>query len=111
LKSERQVKQKLQQNKLLPQIEKHIEFVDTTTPADIIKFTGKDEAPVEGTALACLPGQAGKDRVSSRIPNIEGLYISGDTAGTDVHGIGTQLAANSALNCAKIVRADFPRKK
>lgn len=95
---------------LLPQIEKHIEFVDTTTPGDIIKFTGKDEAPVEGTALACLPGQAGKDRVSSRIPNIKGLYISGDTAGTDVHGIGTQLAANSALNCAKLIQKDFPRK-
>ena len=95
---------------LLPEIEKHIEFVDTTTPGDIINFTGKDEAPVEGTALACLPGQAGKDRVSSRVPNINGLYVSGDTAGTDVHGIGTQLAANSALNCAKLVKKDFPRK-
>ncbi|MBD3230190.1 MAG: NAD(P)-binding protein [Candidatus Lokiarchaeota archaeon] len=94
---------------LLPEIERYIEFVDTTTPGDIIKFTGKDEAPVEGTAMACLPGQAGKDRVSSRIPNIKGLYVSGDTAGADVHGIGTQLAANSAINCFKLIRKDFPK--
>ncbi|MHA1269025.1 MAG: phytoene desaturase family protein [Candidatus Helarchaeota archaeon] len=95
---------------LLPQIENQIEFVDTTTPGDIIKFTGKDEAPVEGTALACLPGQSGKDRVSCRIPNITGLYVCGDTAGSDVHGIGTQLAANSALHCAKLISKNFPRK-
>jgi len=93
---------------LIPEIEGNIEFVDTTTPGDIIKFTGKDEAPVEGTALAYLPGHSGKDRISSKIPNIKGLYVVGDTAGTDVHGIGTQLAANSALNCAKIIKNDFP---
>ncbi|MHA1752264.1 MAG: phytoene desaturase family protein [Candidatus Helarchaeota archaeon] len=96
---------------LLPEIENNIEFVDTTTLGNIIQFTGKPDAPVEGTALAYFPGHAGKDRVSSRIPNIKGLYISGDTAGTDVHGIGTQLAANSALNCVKLINADFPINK
>ncbi|MHA1894269.1 MAG: phytoene desaturase family protein [Candidatus Helarchaeota archaeon] len=79
-----------------PQLDKesHVEFIDTTTPADIAKFLGKEKGPVEGTALT--PFQSGRHRISSILP-IEGLYCVGDTAGVDTHGVGTQLAIDSAL--------------
>ncbi len=90
-----------------PNFEKDIDFLDITTPLDIIKATGKSEAPVEGTALTV--DQAGEKRISSKIPHIEGLYIAGDTAGTNVHGIGTQLAVNSGVNVFNLIQADFPK--
>jgi len=90
-----------------PDFEKDIDFLDITTPLDIIKATGKSEAPVEGTALTVE--QAGEKRISSRIPHIEGLYVAGDTAGTGVHGIGTQLAVNSGINVFNLIQADFPK--
>jgi len=90
-----------------PDFEKDIDFLDITTPLDIIKATGKSEAPVEGTALTV--DQAGEKRISSRIPHIEGLYIAGDTAGTGVHGIGTQLAVNSGINVFNLIQEDFPK--
>ncbi|MHA1270160.1 MAG: phytoene desaturase family protein [Candidatus Helarchaeota archaeon] len=79
-----------------PQLDKdsYIEFIDTTTPADIAKYLGKEKGPVEGTALT--PLQSGRHRISSVLP-IQGLYCVGDTAGVDTHGVGTQLAADSAI--------------
>ena len=90
-----------------PNFEEDIDFLDITTPLDIIKATGKSEAPVEGTALTVE--QAGEKRISSKIPNIEGLYVAGDTAGTNVHGIGTQLAVNSGINVFNLIQQDFPK--
>jgi len=75
-------------------------FVDITTPGDIEKYLGKQGGPVEGTALT--PAQSGKNRISSELP-LEGLYVVGDTAGTDTHGVGTQLAADSALKGADLI--------
>ncbi|NHI94082.1 MAG: NAD(P)/FAD-dependent oxidoreductase [Candidatus Lokiarchaeota archaeon] len=89
-----------------PDIEKNLEFLDITTPSDIIKATGKPEAPVEGTALTV--NQSGHDRISSIIPNIEGLYIAGDTAGTDIHGIGTQMAVNSGISVFNLIQEKYP---
>jgi phytoene dehydrogenase-like protein len=83
-----------------PELEDLAEFVDTTTPLDIVKYIGKEGGPVEGTALT--PSQSGKNRISSELP-IEGLYVVGDTAGTDTHGVGTQLAADSALKGADLI--------
>ncbi len=83
-----------------PELEDLIEFVDITTPLDITKYIGKEGGPVEGTALT--PSQSGKNRISSELP-IEGLYVVGDTAGVDTHGVGTQLAADSALKCADLI--------
>jgi len=79
-----------------PQLDKdsYVEFVDTTTPVDIAKFVGKEKGPVEGTALT--PLQSGRHRISSILP-IDGLYCVGDTAGIDTHGVGTQLAVDSAI--------------
>lgn len=90
-----------------PEFEKELEFLDVTTPLDIIKATGKSEAPVEGTALTI--SQSGYQRISSKIPNIQGLYVAGDTAGTNVHGIGTQMALNSGINVFAMIQQEFPK--
>ncbi len=89
-----------------PEFEKNLEFLDITTPKDIIIATGKTEAPVEGTALTV--NQAGDKRISSVIPNIEGLYVAGDTAGTNIHGIGTQMALYSGINVFNMIQAKYP---
>ena len=85
-----------------PQLDKdsYVEFIDRTTPKDIAKFLGKEKGPVEGTALT--PMQSGRHRISSILP-IEGLYCVGDTAGTDTHGVGTQLAVDSAIKLVKSI--------
>ncbi|NVM54376.1 MAG: NAD(P)/FAD-dependent oxidoreductase [Candidatus Helarchaeota archaeon] len=90
-----------------PEFEKHLDFLDVTTPLDIIKATGKPEAPVEGTALTVT--QSGDQRISSKIPHIQGLYVAGDTAGTNIHGIGTQMALNSGINVFNLIQHDFPK--
>ena len=82
-----------------PELENAL-FVDITTPGDIEKYLGKQGGPVEGTALT--PAQSGKNRISSELP-LEGLYVVGDTAGTDTHGVGTQLAADSAIKGADLI--------
>ncbi|MHC1591252.1 MAG: phytoene desaturase family protein, partial [Candidatus Helarchaeales archaeon] len=83
-----------------PQLDKsdYVEFVDITTPREITQYIGKAGGPVEGTSLT--PDQSGKNRPSSILP-IEGLYVVGDTAGVDTHGVGTGLAADSALKLCK----------
>jgi phytoene dehydrogenase-like protein len=86
--------------KFYPDIEDKTLFVDITTPLDLQKMSGKAFGPIETTAL--IPSQSGPYRISSELP-IEGLFVIGDTAGTNTHGIGTQLAADSALKGAKLI--------
>ncbi len=74
--------------------------MDVSFPKDIAEATGKPSGPVEGLALT--PAQTGKTKPSSILP-IEGLYVVGDTAGTDAHGIGTQLAADPGIKCADLI--------
>ncbi|MHA1146489.1 MAG: phytoene desaturase family protein, partial [Candidatus Helarchaeota archaeon] len=83
-----------------PQLDKkdYVEFMDITTPKEITQYIGKAGGPVEGTALT--PEQSGKNRPSSILP-IKGLFVVGDTAGIDTHGVGTGLAADSALKLCK----------
>jgi phytoene dehydrogenase-like protein len=83
-----------------PDLKKKLDFVDVSFPKDFTKATGKPFGPVEGLALT--PDQTGKNKPSSVLP-IEGLYVVGDTAGTDAHGIGTQLAADSGIKCADMI--------
>ena len=47
---------------------------------------------------AQVPGQVGRDRLSVATP-IDGLYLCGDGAGG--HGIGTEMAATSAMEVAR----------
>ncbi|HUX98337.1 MAG TPA: NAD(P)/FAD-dependent oxidoreductase [Candidatus Deferrimicrobium sp.] len=86
--------------KFYPGIEEKTLFVDITTPVDLAKMSGKAFGPIETTALT--PTQSGPYRISSELP-IEGLYVIGDTAGTNTHGIGTQLAADSGIQGANLI--------
>lgn len=83
-----------------PELEKKLDFIDVSFPKDIVEATGKPTGPVEGSAL--IPAQTGKNKISSTLP-IEGLYVVGDTTGTEAHGIGTQLAADSGIKCANMI--------
>jgi phytoene dehydrogenase-like protein len=87
-------------NEFFPDLKKKLSFMDVSFPKDFARATGKPFGPVEGLALT--PDQTGKNKPSSVLP-IEGLYVVGDTAGTDAHGIGTQLAADSGLKCADMI--------
>jgi len=83
-----------------PDIEEKTLFMDITTPLDLQKLSGKAFGPIETTALT--PEQSGPYRISSELP-IENLYVVGDSAGVDTHGIGTQLAADSGMKCANLI--------
>jgi phytoene dehydrogenase-like protein len=86
--------------KFYPDIEEKMLFIDITTPLDLQKISGKGFGPIETTALT--PDQSGPYRISSELP-IENLYVVGDSAGTDTHGIGTQLSADSGMKCADLI--------
>ncbi|TFG11146.1 MAG: NAD(P)/FAD-dependent oxidoreductase [Promethearchaeota archaeon] len=84
-----------------PDLEKKMRFMDISFPKDLVELTGKPAGPVEGLAMS--PDQVGKNKPSSVIPGIEGLYVVGDTAGKTAHGIGTQLACDSGIRCADAI--------
>jgi len=86
--------------KFYPDIEKKMLFCDITTPLDMQTLSGKAFGPIETTALT--PDQSGPYRISAELP-IENLYVVGDSAGIDTHGIGTQLAADSAIKLADLL--------
>ncbi|MHA1130188.1 MAG: phytoene desaturase family protein, partial [Candidatus Helarchaeota archaeon] len=86
--------------KFYPDIEDKTIFVDITTPLDLQNLSGKTFGPIETTALT--PTQSGPYRISSELP-IERLFVVGDTAGTNTHGIGTQLAADSGMKGAELI--------
>jgi prolycopene isomerase len=83
-----------------PELEKKLNFMDISFPKDFTNATGKPLGPVEGLALT--PDQTGNNKPSSVLP-IDGLYVVGDTAGSDAHGVGTQLAADSGIKCADMI--------
>ncbi|MFX1449638.1 MAG: phytoene desaturase family protein, partial [Promethearchaeota archaeon] len=99
-----------------PEIDDHKIFMDVSAPSPTtgkIKvttsfsiFTGN--CSVEGTAL--IQDQSGKYRISSQLP-IEGLFVVGDSAGTNTHGIGTQIAADSGFQCAEFIIKEFKLQK
>ncbi|MHA1291056.1 MAG: phytoene desaturase family protein [Promethearchaeota archaeon] len=84
-----------------PDLDDKLLFFDVSFPKDLTEATGKPAGPVEGLALS--PEQTGKNKPSSVIPGIEGLFVVGDTAGKDAHGIGTQLACDSGIKCADVI--------
>lgn len=84
-----------------PDLDEKLDFMDISYPKDITAATGKPEGPVEGLGL--IPSQVGANKPSSIVPGIEGLYIVGDTAGKNSHGIGTQLACDSGQKCADMI--------
>jgi prolycopene isomerase len=84
-----------------PDLDEKLKFYYITYPKDLAKVTGKPSGPVEGLALT--PEQTGKNKPSSVVPGIENIFLVGDTAGKDAHGIGTQLACNSGINVADVI--------
>ncbi|NVM52465.1 MAG: NAD(P)/FAD-dependent oxidoreductase [Candidatus Helarchaeota archaeon] len=82
---------------LIPDIPKHQLWIDTVTPTDIERMVGEQGAVI---GIAQTTDQVGEKRPPIKSP-LKGLYFVGAEAGG--WGIGTELAANSALECAKIV--------
>lgn len=74
-----------------PGLREHALFVEKVFPADAARIMGEDGA---GIGIAQKVGQAGVDRPCIKTP-LEGLYIVGAEAGGS--GVGTELAANSAI--------------
>jgi len=86
----------------VPGIERHILWKEVVGAQAIESWTGKPGGPAISTAQ--VPGQVAGERPGIRSP-IPGFYFAGDGAGG--RGIGTELAAQSALECAEILDSDF----
>jgi prolycopene isomerase len=86
----------------VPEIGPHILWKEVIGPQAIESWIGKTGGPCISTVQ--VPGQVAGDRPGIRSP-IPGLYFAGDGAGA--RGIGTELAAQSALDCSEILDSDF----
>jgi len=82
---------------VFPELSNNLLWMDVTTPKDIEILGGKESSVV---GISQSVGQVGVDRPSSVLP-IEGLYLVGGDAGG--WGIGTELAAQSAIDCAELI--------
>jgi prolycopene isomerase len=82
---------------MFPKFQDNLMWMEVTTPKDIESIGGK-EASVVGVAQTV--DQTGVNRPATSLP-IEGLYVVGGDAGG--WGIGTELAAKSAIDCSKII--------
>nr|MDO8114896.1 NAD(P)/FAD-dependent oxidoreductase [Candidatus Sigynarchaeota archaeon] len=81
------------------QIKDHIEWMDMLGPAEIESLFGEKGAVI---GIASTVQQARSKRMGSRTP-VNGLYHCGDDSGIDLWGVGTELAAKSGRNCAKLI--------
>ncbi len=90
--------------RVVPGIEEHALFVDRFSVAFIEKWIGKEHGPAVSTAQT--PDQVGPRRPPVWTP-IRGLYLAGCNAGA--RGVGTELAAASAMECVDRILADIGR--
>jgi prolycopene isomerase len=90
--------------RIVPGLDEHTLFVDRTTVRWMEHWIGKDTGPTVSTGQT--PWQIGEHRPSVRTP-VDGLYLAGDCAGG--RGIGTELAADSAMECAERILTDLHR--
>jgi len=86
---------------LVPGFEDDAEFVDTMGVRALASWIGKVGGPAVSTGQT--PDQVGGRRPAVRTP-LRRLYVAGDAAGG--RGVGTELAATSAMECADAVLAD-----
>jgi prolycopene isomerase len=77
-------------------------FVDTLGVRALASWIGKLHGPAVSTGQT--PDQVGGRRPAVRTP-LRRLYVAGDAAGG--RGVGTELAAQSAMECADALLADF----
>jgi prolycopene isomerase len=90
--------------RVVPGLDEHVLFIDRFSVDFIEKWIGKEFGPAVSTAQ--VPGQVGKHRPTVHTP-IRGLYMAGCGAGA--RGVGTELAAASAMECVDRVLADHGR--
>jgi len=83
---------------VVPGLEDHILFVDHMSVSWMEHWSGKEFGPAISTAQR--PDQVGEERPTVVTP-IDGLYLAGCGAGG--RGIGTELAADSAMECAETI--------
>lgn len=87
--------------KIVPEIVPHIEWVEVFDVSFLERWIGKMSGPAVSTGQT--PDQVGWRRPPVRTP-LCGLYVCGDSAGGQ--GVGTELAAKSAMECAHAVLQD-----
>lgn len=87
---------------VVPGLDAHTLFVDRFSVDFIEHWIGKEFGPAVSTGQ--IPGQVGAQRPPVHTP-IAGLYMAGCGAGA--RGIGTELAAASAMQCVHRVRRDL----
>lgn len=88
--------------RIVPGLGEHTLFVDRTTASWMEHWNGKETGAAISTAQT--PWQVGEHRPSVSTP-VTGLYLAGDGAGG--RGTGTELAADSAMECAERILADL----
>lgn len=90
--------------RVIPGLDDHTLFVDRTSVSWMEHWNGKEGGTAISTAQT--PTQVGRYRPSVKTP-VDGLYLAGDGAGG--RGVGTELAADSAMECAERILADLGR--
>jgi prolycopene isomerase len=88
--------------KVVPHLDEHAVFVDTFSVEFLERWIGKEFGPAVSTGQT--PGQVGKNRPPVHTP-IRGLYLAGCGAGA--RGVGTELAAASAMECVDRILSDL----
>jgi prolycopene isomerase len=87
---------------VVPELDDHLLFVDRFSVGFIEHWIGKEFGPAVSTGQ--VPGQVGPNRPAVTTP-IRGLYLAGCGAGG--RGVGTELAATSAMECVDRILADL----
>jgi prolycopene isomerase len=90
--------------RVVPGLDEHTVFVDRFSVAFIEKWIGKEFGPAVSTAQT--PDQVGPRRPPVWTP-LRGLYLAGCNAGA--RGVGTELAAASAMECVDRILVDLGR--
>lgn len=88
--------------RVVPGLDRHVLFVDRFSVGFLEHWIGKEFGPAVSTAQT--PDQVGRRRPPVYTP-IRGLYVAGCAAGG--RGVGTELAAASAMECADRVLTDL----
>ena len=91
--------------RVVPGLDEHAVFIDTFDVSFIESWIGKEFGPAVSTGQT--PDQVGKKRPSVHTP-LRGLYLAGCNAGA--RGVGTELAAASAMECVDRVLTDLGRE-
>ena len=85
---------------VFPGVKEHILWTETTSPTDINNLFGEDGCVI---GIGQKVGQVGENRPSMEDPSIGNLYHC--SADTGMHGIGGELAADSALRLYRTLKS------